>query len=394
MAVPQHVLRASRYFVVATMVSSLDRAVIAPMMLGIATEFKTGLATIAAGTSAYLLAYGLTQPIWGMWSDRLGRIRTIQLSLSIGGLADLICMIHLPMTGFFAVRAIAGFGMAAAFPASLIYLSDAIPLDRDRQPIITRLTAGVAVGLVGGTVFGGIFVENIGWRWIFGIIGIISLSLAFLIQVIPNTILEVKRLSAIETYKSIYRNRWTNVIYILVLIEGMVLLGSFALTVPALEQKIHSASISGLVTSVYGLSVLMMSLIVAKLSRNWPALRLFSVGGFSAVIGFALLAFHVSLWTVAISVFFQGVAWVFFHTTLQTWITSIKIPGKSTAISLFAAYLFIGNAVGSTFSGVALQQYGTFILYSIATIISAIMWALGMYWRSTYNRLNSAIYAD
>jgi predicted MFS family arabinose efflux permease len=86
-------------------------------------------------------------------------------------------------------------------------------------------------------------------------------------------------------------------------------------------------------------------------------------------------------------VFFQGIAWVFFHTTLQTWITSIKIPGKSTAISLFAAYLFIGNALGSTFSGVALQHYGTVILYSFATILSAVMCVLGIYWRRIYNRL-------
>lgn len=386
MAVPRHVIRASRYFVAATMVASLDRSVIAPMMLGIAKEYKTGLATIAAGTSAYLLAYGLTQPVWGLWSDRLGRIRIIQLSLLIGGLADLVCMIHLPMSWFFAIRTIAGFGMAASFPASLIYLSDAITLENDRQPIITRLTAGVAVGLVGGTILGGIFVEDIGWRWIFGIIGVISLFLAFTIRVIPNAIPEIKKLSTFETYKSIYKNKWTNIIYVLVLIEGMVLLGSFALTVPALEQKIDSASISGLVTSIYGLSVLTMSLIVAKLSRNWPALRLFSVGGLSAVLGFALLAFHVSLWTVAISVFFQGMAWVFFHTTLQTWITSIKIPGKSSAIALFAAYLFIGNAIGSTFSGVALQHYGTFILFLIATIISAIMWASGIYWRRIYNK--------
>jgi YNFM family putative membrane transporter len=390
MAVPQQVIRASRFFVAATTVASLDRAVIAPMMLGMATHYKTGLATIATGTSAYLLTYGLTQPIWGMWSDRLGRIRTIQLSLLIGGIADLICTTSLPMNGFFAVRAIAGFGMAASFPASLIYLSDAITTEKDRQPVITRLTAGVAIGLVAGTVLGGIFIEKVEWRWIFGIIGTISIFLTLAIQAIPNYIPEIKKLSTFQTYKSIYKNKWTNLIYILVLIEGIVLLGSFALTVPALEQKIESASISGLVTSVYGISVLAMSIIVAKLSRDWPALRLFSVGGLSAVVGFAILAFHVSLWTVAISVFLQGMAWVFFHTTLQTWITSIKIPGKATAISLFAAYLFIGNAFGSTFSGVALQHYGTTILFSLATIISAIMWGLGVYWRGIYNSITAA----
>jgi predicted MFS family arabinose efflux permease len=386
MSVPKQVIYASRYLVAATTIASLDRAVIAPMMLGIAADFRSNLATVATGTSVYLLMYGLTQPIWGMWSDRLGRIRTIQLSLYIGGIADLICMVHLPMIGFFAIRAIAGFGMAASFPASLIYLSNAITNEKDRQPLIIRLTAGVAIGLVAGTVLGGIFVEHIGWRWIFGIIGIASVCVAFAIRIIPNIVSEAEKLSTIETYKSIYKNIWTNRIYVLVLIEGIILLGLFTLTVPALEQKTHSASISGLVTSGYGASVLLMSLIVSKLSREWPALRLFSVGGISAAIGFSILALHVSLWSVAVSVFFQGIAWVFFHTTLQTWITSIKIPGKSTAISLFAAYLFVGNALGSTVSGVALQHYGTGILFSMATLISLIMWGLGIHWRRIYNR--------
>lgn len=387
MALPSHVLRASRFFVAATMVTSLDRSVIAPMMLGIAADYKTDLATIATGTSAYLLAYGLTQPIWGVWSDRLGRIRTIQLSLVIGGIADLLCIFKLPLTGFFIIRTIAGFGMAAAFPASLIYLSDSVTVEKTRQGLISRLTAGVAIGLVAGTTLGGIFVENIGWRWIFGMVGTLSLILAFLIRVIPNQIPEANMLSIFQVYKVIFRHKWTKVIYVLVLIEGVVLLGSFALTVPALEQKVHSASISGLVSSLYGVSVLTMSLLIAKVSKRWPALILFSIGGFASVLSFAILAVHVSIWTVAVSVFLQGVAWVFFHTTLQAWITSIKISGKSAAISLFAAYLFIGSALGSTFSGIALQHFGTVILFSIATGIAAFMWAFGVYWRSTYNKL-------
>jgi len=389
--VPKDVIRASRFFVAATMITSLDRSVIAPMMLGMAREYQTGLATIATGTSAYLLAYGLTQPIWGMWSDKLGRIRTIQYSLVIGGVADLICMINLPMNVFFGVRAVAGFGMAAAFPASLIYLSDAISNERVRQPVITRLTAGVAVGLVFGTVLGGWFIDSIGWRWIFGVIGIISLGIAFSIRVIPNVIPPKNNLTIKETYSSVFSNRWTSILYLLVMLEGLVILGSFALTVPALEQVINSASISGVVTSMYGFSVLAMSIFVSRVSKNWPALRLFSVGGASAIIGYVILAFEVSVLTVAISVFFQGIAWVFFHTTLQAWITSIKLPAKSTAISLFAGFLFLGNALGATISGVALERFGTLTLFSAATIIAIIMWVLTIYWRKIYNETEQAI---
>ena len=38
----------------------------------------------AAG--AYFLAYGLMQPVWGTVSDRLGRVRTMRLTLLLAGL--------------------------------------------------------------------------------------------------------------------------------------------------------------------------------------------------------------------------------------------------------------------------------------------------------------------
>jgi len=381
------VKKAAWFFVIGTTITSLDRSAIAPLLLGMSREFGTGIATIAAGSSFYFLSYGLSQPIWGRWSDRLGRIRVIQVSLVVGGVADLICLIHLPLEVFFAVRAVAGFGMAAAFPSSLIYLSDAISNERERQPIITHLTAGVAVGLVGGTVLGGLFVETIGWRWIFGLIGILSLMLAYAIRVIPNEIPVGNKFSNFETFKLIFKDKWTSILYILVLIEGTVLLGAFALTVPAYEQVIKSATISGLVTSIYGFSVLGVSLFVSKVSKSWSAIKLFSVGGASAVIGYVLLAYDVNTLTVAISVIFQGLSWVFFHTTLQAWITSIKSPVKSSVIPLFASFLFFGSALGSTISGVALERYGTFILFSASTVIAIIMWVLGVYWRNKYNKI-------
>ena len=206
------VKKAAWFFVIGTTITSLDRSSIAPLLLGMSREFGTGIATIAAGSSFYFLAYGLSQPIWGRWSDRLGRIKVIQVSLVIGGVADLICLLHLPLEVFFVVRAIAGFGMAAAFPSSLIYLSDAISNERERQPIITHLTAGVAVGLVGGTVLGGLFVETIGWRWIFGLIGILALMLAYAIRVIPNEIPVANKFSTFETFKLIFQDKWTSIL--------------------------------------------------------------------------------------------------------------------------------------------------------------------------------------
>ncbi|MEJ6760687.1 MAG: MFS transporter [Candidatus Planktophila sp.] len=386
MAVSKEVLRASRYFFAATMVTSLDRSVMAPMMIGIAVYYQTSLSVIVAAASGYLLAYGFTQPLWGFWSERIGRIRTIQYSLLIGGIANLICFLPMSMWLFFSVRTIAGFGMAAAFPSAMIYFSDAVKDEKIRHPLITRLTAGVAIGLMGGTFFGGMFVEKFNWRAIFLIIGVISIYFAIAIRTIENNIPAVVHLSVPQTYKAIYNNVWAKRLYLLVMIEGFVLLGTFAMTVPSLEREINSASISGLVSSIYGISVLIMSILVAKVTKKWSTISLINIGGAASLTAYLLLAFKISLITVAISVFLQGIAWVFFHTTLQAWITSIQFEAKATAISLFAGFLFIGNATGTTFGGLALDNYGHVTLFMIAAIVGAIMWGAGFYYRRLYNR--------
>ena len=391
MTVSKEVLRASRYFSAATMVTSLDRSVIAPMMIGIAAYYDTSLSVIVAAASGYLLAYGLTQPLWGFWSERIGRIRTIQYSLLIGGIANLICFLPMSMWQFFSVRTIAGFGMAAAFPSAMIYFSDAIKDEKIRHPLITRLTAGVAIGLVGGTFFGGMFVEKFNWRAIFLVIGVISIYFAIAIRTIKNNIPAVVHLSIPQTYKAIYKNVWAKRLYLLVMIEGFVLLGTFALTVPSLEREIESASISGLVSSIYGISVLIMSLIAAKVTKRLSSINLINIGGAASLIAFLLLVFEISLVTVGISVFLQGIAWVFFHTTLQAWITSIRSEAKGTAISLFAAFLFFGNAIGTTFGGLALDNYGHVALFMTASISAVIMWGVGFYYRRIYNREMDAI---
>jgi MFS family permease len=71
-------------------VSSFDRLSIAPLLLPIAIEFHDSLAEVAVAATLYYLLLGLTQPVYGVLSDRFGRVPVIRASLVIvmvGGLA-------------------------------------------------------------------------------------------------------------------------------------------------------------------------------------------------------------------------------------------------------------------------------------------------------------------
>src|SRR3954470_17567073 len=67
-------------------VSTLDRFAMAPMLIAIAADLRAPLASVVGAAGAYFLAYGLSQPVWGVVADRVGRVRTIRLTLLLAGL--------------------------------------------------------------------------------------------------------------------------------------------------------------------------------------------------------------------------------------------------------------------------------------------------------------------
>lgn len=67
---------------VAVFFSSFDRLVIA-------TDLGVSLTDVAAVATIYHVGYGLMQVVWGIVSDRLGRVRTMRLALLVAGVASL-----------------------------------------------------------------------------------------------------------------------------------------------------------------------------------------------------------------------------------------------------------------------------------------------------------------
>jgi predicted MFS family arabinose efflux permease len=380
--------RISRFLVVAVFIATFDRSVVTPMFLGMAQDFHTDLATITLSASAYYFAYGLAQPVWGIISDRLGRTSTMRLALALAALADVLSVVPMPIEAFIVMRAVAGAAMAGVFPTTLIFIGDTIPDDRERQPAIARLMTGVAMGLTLGTVLGGIGIATIGWQAFFLSTAVASTVLAWLLRSMPNPRPSGGRLPILVSFRIVLTDRWPWLLYGLVFTEAGLLLGVLALIPSALESSGSTAVVAGAVTGAYGLAVLGTSMIVRRMSLHAPAHTLLAIGGTSATLGFCILAFQVSVATVLVSVLLQGVAWVFMHTTLQTWATTLSDRARATAVSLFAGCMFLGNAFGTFIAGSVLQNEGPRLLFGAAAILMVPLTIVATMSRQRYaNRL-------
>lgn len=360
--------RTARFLPFAVFVATFDRAVIGPMLITMGDDFDVDLATITLSVSIYLLFYGLAQPVWGLISDRLGRIATLRLALILAAVMDLASIVPMPIGPFFVVRALAGATMAGVFPTAVIFLGDTIANPRARQSSIAGLQTGVALGLSLGTLLGGIGVLVVGWQAFFASTATVCLVLAFVLRRSPNPRPGADRLPTAQAFREVARNRWAWFLYGLVFLEAAVLLGGFNLVPAALEETGRSPAVAGIATATYGLFVLGASQAVRRSTQRVGPTVYLLIGGISATLGFGLLIYTVNPVTVLISCALQGIAWVTMHTTLQTWATTLSNTARATAVSLFAGFMFLGNGVGASITGYLLDFRGSVALFTTVTL--------------------------
>src|SRR5215211_178089 len=107
-----------RLLQLAAFFSTFDRFVVAPMLVTIAAALGASLAEATATASLYYLLYGVMQPVWGMLSDRLGRVRVIRLTLFGAAVAGVLSPAPPNLTPLIAARALTGGLFGAVIPAS------------------------------------------------------------------------------------------------------------------------------------------------------------------------------------------------------------------------------------------------------------------------------------
>ncbi len=335
-----------RLLQVTTLVSTLDRFAMPPMLVAIGTSLQVPLAQVVAAAGAYFLVYGLGQPLWGFASDRFGRVRTLRFSLAVGGLLSLVSALSPTVLVLGITRGLAGGFFGAAYPSTLVYVGDTVVPSR-RQQAVTGLMVGVAVGTAVASAGAGLLADVASWRLAFVLTGSAALVLSVALAGLPEPPRIGGRATARSSLATIRRSNVTLLVLLFAFVEGVVLLGALTLLPTAVESAGASATLAGAVTGVYGLSVLLGSSSVGRLSLAWHPARLILLGAGCATTGTALLAVSQRpAVAVAVAVLI-GIAWSAMHSSLQTWATEVLPTARAVVVSLFAGSLFVGSAVGA-----------------------------------------------
>jgi EmrB/QacA subfamily drug resistance transporter len=129
--------------------------------------------------SMYLLTQAVSVPFYGRLADTRGRRPVLIAGVMLFIAASLLCGIAWSMGSLIAFRALQGLGAGVVFPVTQTIMGDMFNLQERAKA--QGLTASVwAVSSVLGPALGGLFSEQLSWRWIFYInvpFGLLGLAL-------------------------------------------------------------------------------------------------------------------------------------------------------------------------------------------------------------------------
>ncbi|WP_147264644.1 MFS transporter [Streptomyces sp. NBRC 110611] len=147
-------------------VMTLDVTVVNVALPDIARDLAAGLDRVQWTVSAYSLAFGALLLTAGALSDRIGRRTVFMAGMALFTVASAGCGLA-PDTGTLIIcRAAQGLGGAMVFAPTLALIAAAYEGARRRAAIAAFAAIASAAGAL-GPVLGGLFVQVLGWRWIF-----------------------------------------------------------------------------------------------------------------------------------------------------------------------------------------------------------------------------------
>ncbi|WP_404287151.1 MFS transporter [Glutamicibacter arilaitensis] len=357
-----------------------DRYATPPMFVALSLSTALSLSQAVELVAGYSLLYALGQPLWGLLSDRFGRLTVLRWAL-IGAILGAIASTF--FTSYFALliaRSLTGLMFGALYPTLLTLLGDTrVGMAKARG--LSDLQIFSSLGTTLATLVAGAIASTLDWRLVF----LLPAAGAVAALLSLRQVQEPQRVHTTTNYKAAF-GRENLLLYAVVFLEGGLLMGFLTYIVPALQSVGMGIWLSGVLGCGFAVGVILgarfMRLLVPRFSRTW----LIGIGGVILILSFAPSAVLPSAGSYTVTAFLIGAANAIMHSSMQGWATEVAPQARATTVSFFVFALFFGASV-ATYLTADLAEQGNFsqifaIGFWLSILLVAVATWLHAHWYS------------
>jgi predicted MFS family arabinose efflux permease len=353
---------------------------IIPQLVG---EFGVTAGSAAVVATAFAVSYGLCQVFVGALGDRFGKYKVVVVATFLCVLTVSTAALAPNLAVLAGIRLFSGATAGAIIPLGMAYIGDVIAYE-NRQAVLARFLSGQILGVIGGQVFGGLFGDTIGWRGTFVALGAVYLVIGTLLlnelrspRVERSPAMPAGSRGLLVRYFQLLRIGQVRIIVGTAFIEAVLFFGGFVYLGAYLRHAFALSYLAvGALLACFGLGGLVYAFAVRVLVNRLGERGLVLAGGTTLGIAFALVAAAPSHWAFPPIMIALGSGFYMLHNTLQTRATQMAPQARGLAISTFALFYFLGQAVGVAVCGWGIDIFGyaaVFLMAGAGLIVLALL---------------------
>jgi predicted MFS family arabinose efflux permease len=349
-----------------------DNWVVSPILPAISSSI--GVSPVRAGLiiSAYMIPFGLFQLIFGPLADRYGKRLVVTSSMALFTLGTALCGFGCSLFDLTIYRGVTGVFAASVMPISLALIGDVVPMERRQQAIGTFM--GIAfLGQGLSMAVGGSVAYFASWRGVFFTYAALS-ALSTILLFSTGREAPSKRNPDSEFFKpylDLIGNPNSLLVYFVVLVEGILIIGSFSYLGAYTEQLFHYNYFTiGLTLTAFGVGAVISGRLVGKVAQRIGRINTLSLGLISAVAAdLVLFGVERSPLAFTLGVGLLGVGFMLAHSSLLTIATEFARTARGTAMSLVAFCFMGGGGIGTALGGSVIGSLGFSHFYALYGVL-------------------------
>jgi predicted MFS family arabinose efflux permease len=341
---------------------------IAPLIPSLAREFSISEYRIGWVVPAFLLPYGFSTLIYGVISDRLGRIHVLLTLLAFTTLTMFLASFVWSANSLIAIRILGGIGSGGVIPIALAIVGDLYPYKK-----LGRAMGWIFGAIAGGTAFGatlGAWLNPyIGWRHEFMILAVANTALLIFLFIHRHRVPPVAKTSGtwrdfVFGYVSLLKNVRASRTYTFIFMNGLFHGGVFAWLGYYLAQRYHLTDTGiGKALLGYGIPGIFLGPPLGRLADRFGRRRIIPLGFLLAGACALALVPQNPLWLVTATVTCLSVGFDMSHPLMAGIVSSLDPKRRGQAMGFNAFSIFLGFGLGAVvFQNLVLMSLSTALL--------------------------------